>query len=76
MLMNNSVSAIGHFVAGQAMAGQGPTQPVTNPATGQVTGQVALATPAEVNAAVAAAHAAFSRNARRAPTQWQPAPVG
>ena len=59
MLMNNSVSAIGHFVAGQAMAGQGPTQPVTNPATGQVTGQVTLATPAEVNAAVAAAHAAF-----------------
>ena len=59
MLMNNSVSAIGHFVAGQLMAGQGTTQPVTNPATGQVTGQVALATPAEVNAAVAAAHAAF-----------------
>ena len=41
------------------MAGQGPTQPVTNPATGQVTGQVTLATLAEVNAAVAAAHAAF-----------------
>ena len=57
--MNNTIAAIAHFVAGQAMAGQGPTQPVTNPATGQVTGQVALATPAEVYAAVAAAHAAF-----------------
>jgi len=34
-------------------------QDVTNPATGQVTGQVALAEPADVNAAVAAAQAAF-----------------
>ena len=57
--MSNTVTAIGHFVAGQAIAGQGPTLPVTNPATGRVTGQVQLATPAEVNAAVAAANAAF-----------------
>jgi malonate-semialdehyde dehydrogenase (acetylating) / methylmalonate-semialdehyde dehydrogenase len=55
-----SVSNIGHYVNGQAVAGQsGRSQPVTNPATGVVTGQVALASSFEVAQAVAAAQAAF-----------------
>ena len=55
-----TVSNIGHYVNGQAVAGQsGRCQSVTNPATGAVTGQVALASSAEVAQAVAAAQAAF-----------------
>ena len=51
---------IGHYVNGQAIAGDGDRfQDVFNPATGDVTGQVALATSGDVDAAVAAAKAAF-----------------
>ncbi len=51
---------IAHFVAGQLTAGQGTRrQDVFNPATGAVSGQVLLADSADVNAAVAAAKAAF-----------------
>src|SRR2546427_9096915 len=39
----------------------GREQDVTNPATGQVTGRVALASRADVDAAVAAAQAAFPK---------------
>ncbi len=53
-------TAIGHWIAGQAAAGQGARQSdVFNPATGQVTGRVALASATEVSQAVAAAQAAF-----------------
>ena len=53
-------SQIAHFVAGQLTAGQGTRrQDVFNPATGAVSGQVLLADSADVNAAVAAAKAAF-----------------
>ena len=54
-----SISTIGHFTAGRVQAGTGRSQSVFNPATGAVTGQVALADSAAVDAAVAAAHAAF-----------------
>ncbi len=55
-----SIAQIGHFIGGAAVAGQsGQSKDVFNPATGEVTGQLALATTAEVDAAVAAAHAAF-----------------
>ena len=51
---------IDHHIAGQRVAGtSGRAQDVTNPATGAVTGRVALANSAEVDQAVAAAHAAF-----------------
>ena len=51
---------VGHFIAGQRVAGtSGRQQPVWNPTTGAVARQVALASAAEVNAAVAAARAAF-----------------
>jgi malonate-semialdehyde dehydrogenase (acetylating) / methylmalonate-semialdehyde dehydrogenase len=51
---------IGHFIGGRVVAGESSrTQAVYNPATGAVARQVALAGAAEVNAAVAAAHAAF-----------------
>ncbi|MCT4334565.1 CoA-acylating methylmalonate-semialdehyde dehydrogenase [Paracoccus sp. YLB-12] len=51
---------IGHYIAGQRVAGQsGRAQDVYNPATGAVTGRVALADEAEVGRAVAAAQAAF-----------------
>lgn len=49
-----------HFINGQRTEGAGDrTQDVTNPATGRVTGRVALAARADVDAAVAAAQAAF-----------------
>ncbi|MBW4818391.1 CoA-acylating methylmalonate-semialdehyde dehydrogenase [Rhodococcus qingshengii] len=51
---------IDHFIAGQIDArGAAARADVYNPATGQVTGRVALATTEDVNAAVAAAAAAF-----------------
>ena len=50
---------VGHFIAGQRVAGtSGRQQAVYNPATGQVARQVALASAQEVSAAVAAATAA------------------
>jgi malonate-semialdehyde dehydrogenase (acetylating)/methylmalonate-semialdehyde dehydrogenase len=51
---------IPHWIDGARHDGTGDrTAPVTDPATGEVTGQVALASPADVDAAVAAATAAF-----------------
>ena len=59
---------IGHFVAGQARAGQGGrTGDVFDPATGEVTGRVSLATEAEVAAAVQAAQKAFRPWAETSP---------
>ena len=55
-----ATTEVGHFIAGRAVAGSsGRKQAVYNPATGAVARQVALASEAEVNAAVAAAKAAF-----------------
>ena len=55
-----STAEIGHFIAGRAVASaSGRRQPVYNPTTGAVARQVALASADEVNAAVAAAQAAF-----------------
>ena len=56
----SSTTEVGHFVNGHAVAStSGRRQPVYNPATGAVARQVALGSVAEVNAAVAAAQAAF-----------------
>ena len=53
-------TSIPHWIAGARREGTGGrTAPVTDPATGEVTGEVALASPEEVDAAVAAATAAF-----------------
>jgi malonate-semialdehyde dehydrogenase (acetylating)/methylmalonate-semialdehyde dehydrogenase len=55
-----AVTDIPHFVGGTRFAGSATrSQTVTNPATGAVTGQVPLANAADVDAAVAAAQAAF-----------------
>ncbi|MBY6045943.1 CoA-acylating methylmalonate-semialdehyde dehydrogenase [Phaeobacter italicus] len=52
--------SIGHYICGQNTAPKGEkTQAVYNPATGEHTGDVSLATVETVNAAVAAAKAAF-----------------
>ena len=52
-------SEIQHYVDGKLVAGRsGRTSPVFNPATGEQTAAVSLASTAEVNAAVSAAHAA------------------
>ncbi|MDQ7743847.1 CoA-acylating methylmalonate-semialdehyde dehydrogenase [Hydrogenophaga pseudoflava] len=57
-----AVTDIPHFVAGARFAGSATrSQTVTNPATGAVTGQVPLANAADVDAAVAAAQAAFPK---------------
>ncbi|RVV97397.1 CoA-acylating methylmalonate-semialdehyde dehydrogenase [Mesobaculum littorinae] len=51
---------IAHYIGGQSVAGtSGRTGPVFNPATGEESGAVALASADEVDAAVAAAHAAW-----------------
>jgi malonate-semialdehyde dehydrogenase (acetylating)/methylmalonate-semialdehyde dehydrogenase len=51
---------VGHFIAGRPQPGRsGRRQPVFDPATGAVARQVSLANGAEVDAAVAAARAAF-----------------
>jgi malonate-semialdehyde dehydrogenase (acetylating) / methylmalonate-semialdehyde dehydrogenase len=53
-------SRITHWIGGQAVTGSsGRTAPVFNPATGAVTGEVLLAEPADVDAAVRSAAAAF-----------------
>ncbi|AOY95869.1 methylmalonate-semialdehyde dehydrogenase (acylating) [Cupriavidus sp. USMAA2-4] len=58
--MSSIQHAIEHYIGGRRTVGaSGRSQEVTNPASGQVTGHVALAGVAEVNAAVAAAAAAF-----------------
>jgi malonate-semialdehyde dehydrogenase (acetylating)/methylmalonate-semialdehyde dehydrogenase len=52
---------VGHFINGQRLAGgSGQAQPVYHPASGRVAREVALASAAEVEAAVAAARAAFA----------------
>lgn len=57
------------FIAGEWRRGAGETLPVENPATGEVIGRIAAATGAEVDAAVAAARAAFQPWARLAPKE-------
>ncbi len=58
--MTTSPKNIPHHIAGQRFLGtSGRAQDVFNPATGAVSGQVALAHAADVDAAVAAAVAAF-----------------
>ena len=55
-----TLQTIHHFVQGQRFAGTSSRQQdVFNPATGAVSGQVTLGNTADVNAAVAAAQAAF-----------------
>jgi malonate-semialdehyde dehydrogenase (acetylating)/methylmalonate-semialdehyde dehydrogenase len=55
-----ATAEIGHFIGGRPVAStSGRRQPVWNPATGAVARQVALASTDEVNAAIAAAQAAF-----------------
>ena len=55
-----AVAEIGHYVGGKRVAGSsGRTGEVFNPATGELSGRVAFASVAEVDAAVAAAAAAF-----------------
>jgi malonate-semialdehyde dehydrogenase (acetylating)/methylmalonate-semialdehyde dehydrogenase len=51
---------VGHWIGGKPWDGEAERHgDIYNPATGQVSGQVDFATPAEVNAAVAAASDAF-----------------
>jgi len=55
-----ALAEVGHFIGGRTVgSGSGRSQPVYNPATGAVARRVALASAEEVNAAVAAARAAF-----------------
>ncbi len=62
------LSVIEHFINGRRVAGtSGRSQPVFNPALGTPVSEVALATKEEVDAAVAAARAAFPAWAETAP---------
>ncbi|MEJ8813090.1 CoA-acylating methylmalonate-semialdehyde dehydrogenase [Variovorax ureilyticus] len=58
--MKNTIAAIDHYIQGRVVANtSGRTQDVFNPATGAITGRAGLAAAEQVNAAVAAARAAF-----------------
>jgi succinate-semialdehyde dehydrogenase/glutarate-semialdehyde dehydrogenase len=57
------------FIDGEWHRGEGERVPVENPATGEVLGHIASATPAEIDAAVAAARKAFSTWSRVAPAE-------
>ena len=62
------MTEIAHFIDGKAVAGaSGRSQPVYNPATGSSERSVPLASPAEVDAAVAAAKAAWPAWAKTPP---------
>lgn len=62
------MKSIPHYIGGDLCAGVSTDfLPVMNPATGEQTAQVAVATPEEVNRAVAAAHAAFPSWAETTP---------
>jgi malonate-semialdehyde dehydrogenase (acetylating)/methylmalonate-semialdehyde dehydrogenase len=61
-------AALTHFIGGQRVEGKSDRfGDVFNPATGAVTSRVPLASAAEVDAAVAAAHAAFAAWSETAP---------
>lgn len=56
----SNTSTVGHYINGKAVPGRsGRHQPVFNPSLGAAARDVTLATAAEVDAAVSAAHAAF-----------------
>lgn len=57
--LNRLPRPLGHFIAGQSVAGTGPLFPVMEPATGKELGHVRDASEAELDQAVAAAKAAF-----------------
>jgi malonate-semialdehyde dehydrogenase (acetylating) / methylmalonate-semialdehyde dehydrogenase len=60
VMSNSNIATIGHVINSQVTPGSSNRrQDVTNPATGAVTGSVCLANSADVDAAVAAAKAAF-----------------
>ncbi|SNB79945.1 malonate-semialdehyde dehydrogenase (acetylating) / methylmalonate-semialdehyde dehydrogenase [Arboricoccus pini] len=60
--------SIAHFIGGQEVPGTGTRrQAVYNPATGEVSGDLHLASPADVDAAVRAAAAAFPKWAATTP---------
>ena len=57
------------LIGGRLVAGEGVTDPVLDAASGAAIAQVAGASEAQVNAAVAAAEAAFPAWARSAPKE-------
>jgi malonate-semialdehyde dehydrogenase (acetylating)/methylmalonate-semialdehyde dehydrogenase len=59
--VTTDVKTIGHWIGGEGVGGtSGRTGPVYNPASGEQTGEVQLASPEEIDRAVASAKAAFS----------------
>uniref|UniRef100_D5X6K1 methylmalonate-semialdehyde dehydrogenase (CoA acylating) n=1 Tax=Thiomonas intermedia (strain K12) TaxID=75379 RepID=D5X6K1_THIK1 len=61
---------VAHFIAGRIVSAEGARkQAIFNPATGAVSRQVELADAAQVDAAVAAAHAAFPKRADMPPVR-------
>lgn len=59
--VKSTLPVIGHYIAGNFVAGLPPLQAVYNPALGAAVAQVSLAGPDIVNEAIAAAQAAFPR---------------
>ena len=59
MTMQQATGAVPHWIGGAPSFGGGDTAPVYDPATGEIEGRVPLGGAAEVDAAVAAAAAAF-----------------
>jgi malonate-semialdehyde dehydrogenase (acetylating)/methylmalonate-semialdehyde dehydrogenase len=59
LMADQALKTVGHLIGGQPVTDALRTQPVYNPATGRVTRLVSLASRATVQAAIAAAQAAF-----------------
>jgi 5-carboxymethyl-2-hydroxymuconic-semialdehyde dehydrogenase len=60
-LAPHQIKALGHFIDGRPIDGEGQAFDVLEPATGETLGQARDATPAELDHAVAAAKAAFPK---------------
>ncbi|HEX2213623.1 MAG TPA: aldehyde dehydrogenase family protein, partial [Mycobacterium sp.] len=64
-----STSVAGSWINGVRVVAGGPAHRVINPATGEAVADYALATPADVDAAVAAARASLSQWATSTPAE-------
>ncbi|MFC3505585.1 aldehyde dehydrogenase family protein [Micromonospora krabiensis] len=58
-MTTSPLTAAGHWIGGETVAGSAGTLPVVNPATGDLVAETAAGTAADVDRAVAAARAAF-----------------
>jgi betaine-aldehyde dehydrogenase len=67
--MSVAVNVTGSWIKGAAVATGGPAHTIVNPATGEAVAEYAMATPADVDTAVASARAALPEWSRATPAE-------